>query len=217
MKMKTTLTLLAFAIFTAAAPALRAQEPQHTLYDDDITVSGRIFQGPLVSGDAAILAAASIDEGDSMVLSIANVLKVLGITGVDPKTQQYYYDADEGAIVIAPKGIASGDLGTVTATLLRFVDSVGWNKNAKQGIAAGFVRGFDDDLRGTSFENTTYKGGGNPSINVRKSSSVKTTKINDFVVWGYIGTEMLLNGNGIETIVKGRIVGKPEHAPDMIE
>jgi hypothetical protein len=204
MKTKATLTLLALAVFTfATAPLLRAQGGDR-LHPDDITVTGKIIQGS--SEDNVRIANTVVRSTgyESMPLTIANVLKVLGITGVDPKTLRYYYDSDQDAIVIAPKGIPNGGFGTPVAILLAFGKNVEFNKTAYRSVGCQDIWALDDNLHGTSFENWAFIGGKSAQ------NKGKLTVTNEFIAFGE-GTQQegitdaVIEGEK-QTIVKGKLV-----------
>ncbi|MGC3988733.1 MAG: hypothetical protein QM796_03400 [Chthoniobacteraceae bacterium] len=89
----------------------------------------------------------------------------MGITGQDPKSLQFYYDSTTSAVVIAAKGIASGQntgTGTPVATVFAYGSSTGWQKTTDSFYYAGPVTALGG-LSGNFNETITTKTNSLPS------------------------------------------------------
>ncbi len=141
MKMK----ILIVAIL-AIIPALQVVRAD-SLVPDSISVTGNIIQRTGTNGATRVLP-----------ITIANVLKVLGVTKAPPvATLRYYTDDTTDAIVIAPRILALTGSGTPIATLGgRSQGGVSWNPNKHSVLGSGEIAALNGNLSGTAYLTGVY-------------------------------------------------------------
>jgi len=118
-----------------------------TLFKEDITIVGTLSQEPVLPSTPA----------RKLPFTIKNVFTILGISGIDPRSQTYYYDGTNNAIVIAAKSIGDGGEGTPTVVVFLHPTAMGadykewdyneWDQNEKVKVAGGRTTALNGGLR----------------------------------------------------------------------
>jgi hypothetical protein len=169
--MKTKTLFLVLVLGLSTSPFLHADTFEVT----PVSISGSIIQN-------------SGGKINVEPITIANILRVLNITGVNASKLRYYWDGNTQSIVIAPTGTKTGGTGTPTASVLTLTSiSLAMFPNPSAEANVGDESALNGTLTGSSSTFIEY---------FKKSSVTKTT----FIVSGtVVGVQTIMKGTAVET------------------